>query len=275
MNQLKKKSGAWLLIALVVCYMGFLIIAPIAALIKGAFEDGFQPVLQSLSSINLWQSILLSLKIALLVVLFQAIFGTIIAWVIVRQNFFGKPVINNLLDVPFTISPVVVGYMLLLLFGRYGILSPVLERFNIKVAFAVPGMFLATLFVCVPFMIREMIPAVQNLDVNQEHAADTLGAKGWTKFWRVILPQLKNALIYGITLTFARALGEFGAVLVIGGGVQGRTETATLYIFRCLEERQFVQAYTTSILLGTLSVGIVLLAEKLKKQHLLGKVESS
>jgi sulfate transport system permease protein len=141
-----------------------------------------------------------------------------------------------------------------------------LDAIGFKVAFAVPGMLLATLFVCLPFMIREMIPVIKGLDQQQELAAATLGAKPWMKFWRIIFPQLKTALIYGMTLTFARALGEFGAVLVIGGGIQGRTETATLYIFRCLEERQFIQAYTMSIILGIFSVLIVLLADRLKNK---------
>lgn len=267
MNQDKKGWGSWLLILVVVIYTGFLLIAPIAALIKGAFQEGLSPFLKSITSPGLGKALLLSLEIALGVVVFQTLFGTMIAWVIVRQDFWGSSLINHLLDIPFAISPVVVGYMLLLLFGRNGLLSPIIEPLGIKVAFAVPGMFLATLFVCLPFMIREMIPAIKNLDRQQEYAAASLGANSLVRFWRVIMPQLKSALIYGTTLTLARALGEFGAVLVIGGGIQGRTETATLYIFRCLEERQFIQAYSTSILIGAFSVGIVLIADGLKKRH--------
>ncbi len=256
--------GAWLLIGLVILYMGFLLIAPITALIKGAFEDGINPVLGSIRSEAFLKSLLLSVEIAVLVVGVQTIFGTLTAWVIVRHDFRGKGILNNVIDIPFAISPVVVGYMLLLLFGRNGFLSPVLEALNVKVAFAVPGMCLATLFVCLPFMIREMIPVIKGLDRQQELAAATLGANAWVNFWQIIFPQLKSALIYGMTLTLARALGEFGAVLIIGGGIQGRTETATLYIFRCLEERQFVQAYTMSIILGLFSVLIVVLADRIK-----------
>jgi len=185
--------------------------------------------------------------------------------VIVRHQFFLKSLLNTVIDIPFAISPVVVGYILLLLFGRNGFLSPVLDRLNIKIVFAVPGMVLATLFVCLPFMIREMIPVIKHLDQQQELAAATLGANRWLVLWRIIFPQLKSAMIYGTTLTLARALGEFGAVLVIGGGIQGRTETATLFIFRCLEERQFIPAYTMSILLGLFSVSIVFLAERVKQ----------
>lgn len=267
MMSLRKGPGAGIMIGVVMVYMGFLIVAPISALIVGAFEEGLSAVWQGIISEAFLQSLWLSLQIALLVVVFQALFGTIIAWVLVRQDFPGKSLLNGLVDLPFAVSPVVVGYMLLLLFGRNGFLFPVLERLGINVAFAVPGMFLATLFVSLPFMIREMIPAIENLDREQEYAAETLGANHVTIFFRIILPQLQSALIYGLTLTLARALGEFGAVLVIGGGVQGRTETTTLYIFRTLEERQFIDAYTAAILLGVFSVTIVFLADGIKRRH--------
>lgn len=261
----KKCVGGWILIGVVLVYMGLLIVAPISALVSGAFQNGLDAVWQSLSSSALLQSLYLSLRISLLVVLVQALFGSMVAWVIARHEFRGKSILNGLIDIPFAISPVVVGYMLLLLFGRNGVLNPVVEWLDLQVAFAVPGMFLATLFVCLPFMIREMVPVIKNLDLQQEFAAATLGASAWTIFLRVIFPQLKSALIYGMTLTLARALGEFGAVLVIGGGVQGRTETTTLYIFRALEERQYTEAYTAAILLGSFSVLIVYVADWLKR----------
>jgi sulfate transport system permease protein len=214
----------------------------------------------------LLDSMWLTIKIALLVVLIQALLGTLIAWVLVRQDFKGKFIINGLVDIPFMVSPVVVGYMLLLLFGRNGIFFPFLNERGIPVAFAVPGMLIATLFVSLPFMIREVIPGIANLDRQQELAAASLGARQWTIFWQIIFPQLRLSLMYGMTLTLARALGEFGAVLVIGGGVQGRTETTTLYIFRCLEERQYIEAYTAAILLGLFSVLVVSLSERLKRR---------
>lgn len=264
MSQQKQGVGAWILIGLVIFYMGFLILAPIVSLVRGAFLEGLQAVSQSLFSPALLSSLALSLQIALIVVMVQVVFGSLVAWILARQDFPGKSLINGLIDIPFAISPVVVGYMLLLLFGRNGYLNPILERLDIQIAFAVPGMFLATLFVSLPFMIREMMPVIETLDRQQEFAAETLGANHWTIFSRIIFPQLKDALIYGMTLTFARALGEFGAVLVIGGGVQGRTETTTLFIFRSLEERQFIDAYTASILLGLFSVLIVSFADWFK-----------
>lgn len=260
----RRKEGSWgprLLILAVVIYVLILVIAPLTALVLGAFENGTAGILAALSSPALWDSFLLSFQIAIGVVVVQAILGTITAWVIVRHNFPGKSIFNAVIDVPFAISPVVVGYMLLLLFGRNSALFPMLDLFDLRVAFALPGIFLATLFVSLPFMIREMIPVIANLDRSQELAASTLGASRWTAFWRIVFPGLRTALLYGIALTMARAMGEFGAVLVIGGGVQGRTATTTLYIFHALEERQYVEAYTAAILLGIGSIFIVSFAD--------------
>ncbi len=260
----RRKEGSWgprLLIIAVITYVAILIVAPLSALVIGAFENGVEGVTAALSSPNLWESFVLSFQIAIVVVIVQAILGTITAWVIVRHNFPGRSLFNAIIDVPFAISPVVVGYMLLLLFGRNSWLFPILDQFDVRVAFALPGIFLATLFVSLPFMIREMIPVIANLDRSQEAAASTLGASRWTTFWRVIFPGLRTALLYGVALTMARAMGEFGAVLVIGGGVQGRTATTTLYIFHALEERQYVEAYTAAILLGIGSILIVSIAD--------------
>ena len=254
-------SGPRIIILIVILYVAFLVLAPISALVSGALQNGVSGFSAALTAPDLWQSFTLSLEIAIGVILIQGILGTITAWVIVRHNFRGKSLYNGIIDIPFALSPVVVGYMLLLIFGRTGIMNPLLQFFDWRVAFAVPGIFLATLFVSLPFMIREMIPVIQNLDRSQELAANTLGASRWTTFWRVIFPGLRTALFYGIALTMARAMGEFGAVLVIGGGVQGRTATTTLYIFHALEERQYVEAYTAAILLGIGSVFIVSLAD--------------
>ena len=239
-------------------YVGVLILAPIGALIAGAFEKGLRAILDALKQPDVLSAFWLTIRISLIVVLVQLVFGTLVAWVLVRDRFPGRDLINGLIDMPFAISPVVVGYMLLLLFGRNGVLAPVLTALDIQVAFAVPGMILATLFVTLPFMIRELIPMLEAFGIQQEQAAATMGANSWQIFWRITLPALRWGLIYGVTLTFARALGEFGAVLVIGGGVQGRTETATLYIYRALEERQYVGAYSAALLLGLLSLALVI-----------------
>jgi sulfate transport system permease protein len=264
------RRSAWgrvTLIALVVLYMGILILAPLVRLVIGAFSEGVSPIVNALSEPAVLRAFWLTLWIALLVTAIHAVFGTIVAWVMVRQEFWGKALVNGLIDMPFAVSPVVVGYMLLLLFGRNGLLAPVLETLGIRVAFAVPGMILATLFVTLPFMIRELIPVLQAFGIQQEQAAATLGASGWQTFRRVTLPAIRWGFVYGLTLTFARALGEFGAVLVIGGAIQGRTETATLYIYRALDERQYIGAYSAALVLGLFSLMLVIGSELLRRRE--------
>lgn len=264
------RGRRWLrrvLVAAALAYAGFLIIAPIVALLAGAFADGLGPALATFQDRQVQKAFGLTLQISLLVVLIQAVFGTAVAWMLVRDDFPGKKIVNGLIDLPFAVSPVVVGYMLLLLFGRQGLLAPVLQALDIRVAFAVPGMVLATLFVTLPFMIRELVPILQAFGVQQEQAAATLGAGGWTTFWRVTAPALRWGFIYGVTLTLARALGEFGAVLVVGGGIQGRTETATIYIYRALDERQYVSAYSAALALGLFSLLLVLGTELLRRRE--------
>jgi sulfate transport system permease protein len=263
-------SSVWarrILIAIVLIYVGVLILAPIASLIAGAFQEGVGAIFNALSQPEVLEAFALTLWISAVVVIIQAVFGTLVAWVLVRDRFPGRDLINGLIDMPFAISPVVVGYMLLLLFGRNGLLAPLLTALDIQVAFAVPGMVLATLFVTLPFMIRELIPILEAFGIQQEQAAATMGASSWQIFWRITLPALRWGLIYGITLTFARALGEFGAVLVIGGGIQGRTETATLYIYRALDERQYVGAYSAAIVLGLLSLALVIGTDLIRRRE--------
>lgn len=267
LDRMKRNWSGVLLIALVVGYVAFLILTPITALAFGAFEKGFGGILSSLNDPDIFRAFSNTLWISLVVVIVHTIFGTIVAWVFVRHRFPGRDLINGLVDMPFAVSPVVAGYMLLLLFGRNGILAPVLESLGIQVAFALPGMVLATLFVTMPFMIRELIPVLEAFDIRQEKAAATLGANAWQTFWRVTFPALRWGLIYGVTLTFARALGEFGAVFVIGGGVQGRTETATLFIFRALDGRQHIAAYSAALLLGLFSLILVLGSDWLRRKR--------
>jgi sulfate transport system permease protein len=262
--------GAWqrrLLIGLVLAYAAFLILAPIASLIVGAFAQGLGAVVAALTEPDVLSAFGRTLLIAVIVVVIHVFFGTAVAWVLVRHRFRGRDWINALIDLPFAVSPVVVGYMLLLLFGRRGLLAPVLDALDSQVVFALPGMILATLFVTMPFMIRELMPVLEAFDIEQEHAAATLGASGWQTFWHVTLPALRWGFVYGIVLTFARALGEFGAVLVVGGGVQGRTETATLYIYRALDERQYVGAYSAALVLGLFSLALVLGTDLIRKKR--------
>jgi sulfate transport system permease protein len=260
----RTKRGGWhriLLITIVVAYMGVLIIAPLAALVAGAFENGVGAIGAALSDPDVAGAFWRTLLISLIVVAVHGVFGTVVAWVLVRQNFRGRRLLNGILDLPFAISPVVVGYMLILLFGRRGLLAPLTNALGIPVAFALPGMILATLFVTLPFMVRELMPVLQAFEVEQEQASATLGASGWQTFRHVTFPALRWGFFYGLGLTFARAIGEFGAVLVISGGIQGRTETATVYIFRALDDRQYVGAYSAALALGLVSLVLVMAIE--------------
>ena len=269
-ENISRSASVWrrrLMIGIVVAYTALLILAPLTALVSGAFAKGIGASVTALSDPAVFAAFRLTLYIALITVAIHALFGTALAWVLVRYRFRGRWLLNGVIDLPFAISPVVVGYMLLLLFGRTGVLAPILEALNIKIAFSVPGMILATLFVTLPFMAREVMPVLESFGVEQEQAAATLGANGWQTFWMVTFPALRWGFIYGVILTFARALGEFGAVLVVGGGVQGRTETLTLFIYRALDERQYVGAYSAALVLGLLSLVLVVGTELIRKRE--------
>ncbi|HEY3229163.1 MAG TPA: sulfate ABC transporter permease subunit [Roseiflexaceae bacterium] len=257
----------WLLIGIAVAYLMLIILAPLGALVAGAFSGGLGAIVEALSEPDVLSAFWRTLLISVVVVLFHAVCGTAVAWVLVRHNFRGRRLLNGLIDLPFAVSPVVAGYMLILLFGRRSALAPALDALGIKVAFALPGMILATLFVTLPFMVRELMPVLHAFGVEQEQAAATMGASGWQTFRYVTFPALRWGFIYGLTLTFARALGEFGAVLVIGGGVQGQTETATLYIFRALDDRQYVGSYSAALVLGLISLVLVIGSELLRKKE--------
>jgi sulfate transport system permease protein len=260
----------WLRVSLVtgvVVYVGVLILAPVLALLAGAFQRGPAPILATLGDPEAQAAFMLTLQIAFISVAINGLFGTITAWVLTRQHFPGRRLLNALVDLPFAMSPVVVGFVLILIFGRLGPLATLQDDLNIQIAFAVPGMVLATVFVTLPFMIRELMPVIATLNREQEHAAATLGASGWQTFLFVTLPALRWGILYGLMLTFARALGEFGAVLVVGGDIQGSTETAPLYIFRVLDDRNYTAAYSVALVLGVISLVLVLGIERLRKRE--------
>lgn len=264
----RRPWGKWLAIGAVVAYVAVLIIAPLGALVAGAFARGIPPIIVALTDTDVLSAFWRTLLISVIVVLVHGVFGTAVAWVMVRHHFRGRALLNGLIDLPFAVSPVVAGYMLILLFGRDGVLAPLTEALGIPVAFALPGMILATLFVTMPFMVRELMPVLHAFGIEQEQAAATIGASGWQTFRYVTFPALRHGFIYGITLTFARALGEFGAILVISGGIQGRTETTTLYIFRALDDRQYIGAYSAALVLGLISLILVLGADRMRgREH--------
>lgn len=254
------------LIGLVVLYLAGLILLPVVAIFQGAFAKGVGVFFESLIQPNVVAAFQLSLVLAAAAVVVNSIFGTIIAWVLVRHNFWGKGFFNALIDLPFVVSPVITGYMVILLFGRQGWFAPIMEATGLKIAFAVPGMLLVTIFVSLPFVVREVMPVLREIGTESEQAAHTLGATGWRTFLRVTLPGIRWGLLYGISLTLARALGEFGGVLVAGGGISGKTETATLYIFAALDERQYISAYAVAVVLAVVSF-VVLIGMEILRQR--------
>jgi sulfate transport system permease protein len=263
-------SARWtprLLIAIVALYLAVLIVAPIVALLYGAVSPSLQSALATFNDPDVVAAFTLTLQIAVTSTVVNGVFGLLVAWVLVRYNVPGRAFINGLIDLPFALSPVVAGYMLILLFGRLGPLARLEDALNIQIVFDVPGMVLATIFVTMPFMIRELIPVLEALDTEQERAAETLGAKALQTFWLVTLPAIRWGIVYGVLLTFARCLGEFGAVLVAGGGIQGFTETAPLYIYRALGERNYTSAYTVAVTLAFVSFILVLAIERLRKRE--------
>jgi sulfate transport system permease protein len=259
--------GRFLAIGGVLAYIGILIFAPLAAIVQGAFSEGAGPFIEALNHPEVWRAFSLSIALALGAVALNGVFGVMIAWVLVRHRFRGRAIINGLIDLPFAVSPVIAGYMLILLFGRTGWFAEWVAQSGFRVVFALPGMFLVTVFVSLPFVIREVMPVLQEIGTDSEVAAYTLGASSWTTFRRVTLPAIRWGLLYGLSLTLARSLGEFGAVLVVGGSVQGVTETATLYVFRSMEERQYIGAYAASLVLAVVSFVILMGMEGLRRRN--------
>lgn len=265
-----RASGSWgrrMLIAIAVVYMTVILLVPLVGLVAGAFAQGIGAIVGTFGDPQVQRAFMLTLLISLISIAVHVVLGTTVAWILVRHDFPGRGIINALIDLPFAISPVVAGYMLILVFGRRGLFGPLLQSWDIQIVFALPGMIIATLIVTLPFMVRELVPVLRAFGVEQELAAATLGASGWQIFRMVTFPALRWGFIYGVTLTFARALGEFGAVLVVSGGVQGRTETATTYIFRALDDRQTVGAYSAALVLGLLSLILVMGAELMRTKE--------
>jgi sulfate/thiosulfate transport system permease protein len=239
-----------LLVGIVLLYAVILVVAPVIAIFNGALAQGFGRVWSSLTSPDALIALRLTFILAILASAINLVLGVVTAWVLVRHRFPGKALINALVDLPFVVSPVIIGFVIVVLFGRSGWL----KGFPVQIAFSFPGMLLVTIFVSLPFVVREVMPLLASLTTEQEEAAFTLGAQRWLVFRRIIFPAIRPAVIYGLVLALARSLGEFGAAAVAGGGVQGITETATIYIFRSIHDRNNVAAYSMAILLGFIAV---------------------
>ena len=242
------------LLSVSLAYLAVLLLAPLAGILWVAFRHGFADIAQTLSQPDVRHAFLLTAIIAVITLVVTTVFGVIVAWVLARQRFRGKSLLNALVDLPLAVSPVTVGLMAVLLFGRGGWFEPWFSAQGIQVIFALPSMIMVTIFICIPFVIREVAPVLEELGTSEEDAARTLGASSTHSFRRVTLPNIRWGLLYGIALTTARAIGEIGAVLIVSGSLQGQTETATLYIYRALEERQTASAYVVALSLAAVSV---------------------
>ncbi len=235
-------------------YLLVVLAAPVGLVFYRAFEHGLGPAWAAVTTPEAKHAFYLTVLIAAIAVPANTVFGVICALAIVRQRFPGKGVMNALVDLPLALSPVVVGLAFLLLYSRTGWFGNWLTDHGIQVVFALPGMILVTIFVSLPFVVREVVPVLREIGTDQEQAAATLGASGWQTFRRVTFPAIRWAIAYGVVLTTARALGEFGAVSVISGHIVGKTETLTLHVEAQYQQFDYVGAYAASVVLAMIAI---------------------
>lgn len=260
-NITEPRALQWLLIGVALLFLLLMLVVPLAAVFFEALKGGWDLYVASLVDEEAQSAIRLTLITAAIVVPVNAILGVAMAWLLTRFDFRGKQMLTTLLDLPFSVSPVVAGLMFVLLFGAHTAFGGWLESQGIQVIFAIPGIILATLFVTFPFVARELIPLMQSQGDSEEQAALILGASGWQMFWRVTLPNIKWALIYGIILTNARSMGEFGAVSVVSGHIRGETNTVPLLVEILYNEYQFVGAFALSSILALLAIATLVLQD--------------
>jgi sulfate transport system permease protein len=264
---LGRRAGRWLLIAISILFLGLLLIAPLGAVLAQALAKGAGAYFQSFADPDTQSAIKLTLLTAAIVVPVNSIFGICAAWAIAKFEFRGKSLLITLIDLPFAVSPVIAGLVLVLVFGVQGWFGAWLVENDKPIIFALPGIVLATMFVTFPYVARELIPLMQQQGSEEEEAAITLGAGAWTTFLRITLPKIKWALMYGVILCNARAMGEFGAVSVVSGHIRGYTTTMPLDVEILYNEYQFAAAFAVASLLTLLAVA-TLTAQVLLEQRL-------
>lgn len=255
------------LTAVALAFLLIMLVVPLTAVFYEALKGGWDLYVQSITDPEAWSAIKLTLITAAIVVPVNAVLGVAMAWLLTRFDFRGKQLLTTLLDLPFSVSPVVAGLMFVLLFGAHTALGGWLEAQGIQIIFAIPGIILATLFVTFPFVARELIPLMQAQGDSEEQAALILGASGWQMFWRVTLPNIKWALLYGVILTNARAMGEFGAVSVVSGHIRGETNTIPLLVEIFYNEYNFTGAFALSSILALLALATLALQNLITKQQ--------
>ncbi|KOP23685.1 sulfate transporter permease CysW [Hapalosiphon sp. MRB220] len=262
----KKNFVPVILIGVALGYLALMLYIPAVNVFYQAFKNGAGPFLSNLTESNFLSAAKLTLLLALIAVPVNTIFGLCAAWAIARHKFPGRTLILSIIDLPFSISPVVAGLMFVLLYGRNGWFGEWLQEHGIKIIFAFPGMLLATAFVSMPFVAREVIPVLEELGSDQEEAAQTLGANSWQTFWRVTLPNIRWGLLYGLILTNARAMGEFGAVSVVSGNIAGKTQSLPLFVEDAYKQYETEAAYSAAVILALLAVVTLVLKGILERK---------
>lgn len=259
----------WTLRLLAVGYVFFLVAWPVALVVQQTFANGLDTLVETLTDAQVTGALQLTMMVAVWAVLINLVFGVGISLLLVRQEFPGKRVLSALIDLPLSVSPVVVGLALLLVYnGRDGWFGPGVESAGYTVIFDSPGMIMATCFVALPLVIREVVPVLHEIGDDQEQAARSLGANAPQTFWRITLPSIKWAVVYGVVLSLARSMGEFGAVKIVSGNITGRTQTATLVVEAKYQNFQQSTAYATSFLLIFVSIACLVVVALLRpKQH--------
>jgi sulfate/thiosulfate transport system permease protein len=254
------------MLAVALLYVVVLLLAPLAGIIYYALRKGLGEVGTTFGQSDVRHAFYLTAIIMVITVIVTTFFGIIVALVLARDRFIGKRLVSALVDLPLAVSPVIVGLMAVLLFGRGGWFEPFFAARGIQVIFALPSMILVTIFISIPFVIREVVPVLEELGMEEEQAAWTLGASRLQTFRRVTLPNIRWGLVYGIALSAARSIGEVGAVLIVSGSLQGQTETATLYILRAFDQYQEQQAYIVALTLASFSIVMLIGIETLKRR---------
>lgn len=256
-----------LLIGGAVVYIGLVLLLPLVTVFVEAFRKGAEAYLAGINEPDAISAIKLTLMVAAISVPLNLVFGVVAAWAITKHDFRGKPVLVTFIELPFSVSPVVSGLIYVLVFGAQGWFGPWLQEHDIQIIFAVPGIVLATVFVTFPFVARQLIPLMNAQGRAAEEAALSLGASGWQTFWHVTLPDIRWALLYGVLLCNARAMGEFGAVSVVSGHIRGETNTMPLHVEVLYNDYNFVAAFAVASLLAGLALVTLILKSLLEWRH--------
>lgn len=251
-------------------YLTVVLVAPLVGILWSAFSPGVRKVVDTLTAEDVRHAFFLTAQITVVTLLVTTTLGAVTAWVLVRHRFVGRRMMNALVDLPLAMSPVTVGIACVLLFGRGGWFEPWFAARGIEIVFAVPSMIFVTVFICIPFVVRSVAPVLEEVGTEEEDAARTLGASTLQTLTRVILPNIRWGLFYGIALTTARAIGEIGAVLIVSGAIKGQTETATIYILTAFEERMDTEGYIVAMTLAAVSIVLLGAIEVLKRRKLRG-----